>query len=87
MAGIGLVEPAYRRFRVDPRRGGGLTWAEAVHDSPYGRIESSWQEDGATFRLTVTVPPGTAAEVVMPDGSRRDQGPGSQSYDCPLPIP
>jgi alpha-L-rhamnosidase len=87
VAGIQLVEPAYRRFRVEPRRGGGLTWAEAVHDSPYGRIGSSWHEDGTAFGLTVTVPPGTVAEVVMPDGSHRDQGPGTQSYDCPLPIP
>jgi alpha-L-rhamnosidase len=87
VAGIQLVGPAYRRFRVEPRRGGGLTWAEAVHDSPYGRIESSWHEDDTTFRLTVTVPPGTVADVVMPDGSRRDQGPGSQSYDCSLPLP
>ncbi len=39
--------PAYRRFRVAPRPGGGLTWAEAVHDSPYGRIESAWHIDGS----------------------------------------
>ena len=87
VAGIQLVEPAYRRFLVEPRRGGGLTWAEAVHDSPYGRIESSWHEDGATFRLTVTVPPGTVADVVLPDGSRRSQDPGTQTYECPQPLP
>ena len=46
-AGIELVEPAYRRFRVRPRPGGGLTSAEAAHESPYGRIESAWRiEDG-----------------------------------------
>jgi len=82
-----LLEPAYRRFRVEPRRGGGLSWAEAVHDSPFGRLESSWHDDGEAFRLTVTVPPGTTAEVVLPDGSRRDQPPGSQTYECTLPVP
>jgi alpha-L-rhamnosidase len=87
VAGIQLTDPAYRRFRVETRRGGGVTWAEALHDSPYGRIESSWHEDGTTFRLTVTVPPGTVADVVMPDGSCRDQGPGSQTYACLLPLP
>ena len=47
VAGIELLDdgPAYRHFRVQPRIGGGLTWAEAVHDSPYGRIESSWHLD------------------------------------------
>jgi alpha-L-rhamnosidase len=83
VAGIALLDghPAYRRFRVEPRPGGGLTWAEAVHDSPYGRIESSWHADGPTLHLTVTAPPGTVAEVVLPDGSVRDQGPGTQTYE------
>ena len=40
-----------------------MTWAEAVHDSPYGRIESSWRVIDDTFRLTTTVPPGTSAEI------------------------
>jgi alpha-L-rhamnosidase len=89
-AGIQLVDdgPAYRRFRVAPRPGGGLRWAEAVHDSPYGRIESSWRRAGGQFHLTVTVAPGTAAEVVLPDGTRADAGPGIHTYGCrdsPLP--
>ncbi len=86
VAGITLLDghPAYRRFRVEPRPGGGLTWAEAVHDSPYGRIESAWHIRRSRLRLTVTVPAGTEAEVVLPDGSRRDQGPGTATYDCEL---
>ena len=82
-AGITLLDghPAYRRFRVEPRPGGGITWAEAVHDSPYGRIESSWHAAGSGIRLTVTAPPGTVAEVVLPDGSRHDQGPGTVTYE------
>ena len=62
--------PGYQRFRIAPQPGGGLTWAEAVHDSPYGRIESSWRIEGESFRLTVVVPPGTTAEVLLPDGTR-----------------
>jgi alpha-L-rhamnosidase len=84
IAGIEIVDPGYRRFRVEPRRGGGLTWCEAVHDSPYGRVESTWHDDGATFRLTVTVPPGATAEVGLPDQSRRSQSPGTATYECPV---
>jgi alpha-L-rhamnosidase len=82
-AGIQLLDegPAYRRFRVAPRPGGGLTWAEAVHDSPYGRIESSWRLDSGRYRLTVTVPPGTTAEVALPDGARADAGPGRWTFE------
>ena len=84
VAGIRLLDdaPAYRRFRIEPRPGGGLRWAEAVHDCPFGRIESSWHLDGGRFRLTVTVPPGTTAEVVLPDGTRHEQRPGTATHRC-----
>jgi alpha-L-rhamnosidase len=83
IAGIKLLDghPGYRRFRIEPRIGGDLTWAEAVHDCPYGRIESSWRlrADGSPV-LTVTVPPGTIAEVVRPDGTLLEQAPGTVTY-------
>jgi len=71
VAGIRLLDgaPAYRHFRVQAHPGGGITWAKAEHDSPYGRIESSWRIDGDTFELAVSVPPGTTADIVLPDGT------------------
>jgi alpha-L-rhamnosidase len=73
-------EPAYRTFRIAPQPGGGLTSAEAAFDSPYGRIESSWRLDGDAFRLVLTVPPGTSAEVVLPDGAQHRAGPGLTEF-------
>jgi alpha-L-rhamnosidase len=83
-AGIELVEPAYRRFRVRPRPGGGLTHAEAVHESPYGRIESAWRIDDGVLHLRVVVPPGTEAEVVLPSGATTVAVPGEHTYTSPL---
>ncbi len=70
VAGLQAVEPGYRRFRVAPRPGGGLTWAEAQHESPYGLIDVRWERTGVDDRLTVdiTVPPGTTADVMLPNG-------------------
>ncbi len=76
-------EPAYRRFRIHPHPGGGLTWAEATLESPYGRIESRWQLCAGALELTMLVPAGTSAEVVLPDGTRRSAGPGRHRYTCP----
>jgi alpha-L-rhamnosidase len=83
-AGIELVEPGYRRFRVQPRPGGGLTSAEAAHESPYGRIESAWRLDGDLFDLRVVVPAGTEATVVLPDGTTTTAGPGEHRSTCPV---
>jgi alpha-L-rhamnosidase len=61
-------EPGYRHFRIAPRPGGGLSWASGTHDSPHGRIESTWTIVGDAMRLVVRVPPGTTADVLLPDG-------------------
>jgi hypothetical protein len=86
VAGIELPDddaaPAYRRFRIRPRPGGGLTSASAAHDSPYGRIESAWEITGSFFDLRIRVPAGTQAEVVLPDGRTRTAGPGAHRYSC-----
>jgi alpha-L-rhamnosidase len=84
-AGISLLEPAYRRFRISPRPGGGLTSAEAAHESPYGRISSAWRVDGDRFELRVVVPAGTEAEVVLPDGRTGTAGPGQHTFTCTVP--
>ena len=87
VAGIRLLDgaPGYRRFRVEPRPGGGITWARARHDSPYGRIESAWRLDGGELELSLAVPPGTTAEVALPDGSRRTVAPGRHTLRGPVP--
>ena len=75
---------AYRRFRVEPTPGGGITSAEAELDSPRGRIRSAWRISDGEMRLEVTVPPGTAATVVLPDGTERTQPPGTAEHRCPI---
>ena len=88
IAGIDLLdddrEPAYRRFRIRPRPGGGLTSASASHDSPYGHIASAWKVSGDTMLLRVTVSAGTRAEVVLPDGRSETAGPGVHHYTSTL---
>jgi alpha-L-rhamnosidase len=81
-AGIELIEPAYRRFRIQPRPGGGLTHAEAAHESPYGRIRSAWRIEDGVLDLSVVVPAGTFAEVVLPDGTAATAGPGHHTFSC-----
>ncbi|MEZ0447529.1 family 78 glycoside hydrolase catalytic domain [Cellulomonas sp. ICMP 17802] len=77
VAGLEPTAPGYRALRVRPVPGGGLTWATLRHDSPFGPIEVAWRIEGGGFELDVQVPPGTSAELVLPDGSRETVGPGA----------
>ena len=76
VAGLAPIEPGYRTFRVQPRPGGGLTWAHAAHESPCGRIEVHWSVADGRFDLSVSVPPGTTAVAVLPDGGTHPLAPG-----------
>ncbi|WP_336208850.1 family 78 glycoside hydrolase catalytic domain [Nonomuraea sp. LPB2021202275-12-8] len=81
VAGLAPAADGYRRLRVAPRPGGGLTHASAEHDTPYGRASVSWTRAAGLLTVTATVPPGTAAEVDLtgvPPGRATD-GPGPEA--------
>ena len=65
-AGIVPLEPGYRRFAIRPVPEARLDWAEATHDSPYGRIRSAWRRTDDGIVLDIEVPPGTVCEVTPP---------------------
>ncbi len=77
VAGLQIVEPGYRRFRVAPRPGGALTQARTHHESPHGRIEVAWELEGDGGHLEVVVPAGTEADLDLPDGSHEALAPGT----------
>lgn len=83
LGGLAPAAPGYRRIRVAPQPGGGVTWARTAHDTPYGRAEVSWELTGTELRLEVTVPPGTTAEVTPPGGAPRVVGSGHHVLVCP----
>ncbi|HSD32762.1 MAG TPA: alpha-L-rhamnosidase C-terminal domain-containing protein, partial [Gemmatimonadales bacterium] len=57
--------PGYRKARIAPHPGAGLTHARASLETPYGTLASAWRRDGRQFVLEVTVPPNTSAEVTL----------------------
>jgi alpha-L-rhamnosidase len=64
--------PGYRRSRIAPRLGAGLTSATTSLETVYGTLSSSWKRDGQRFVLDLTVPANTSAEVTLWD-ARLDQ--------------
>lgn len=66
IAGLDPIEPGYRRVRIAPTPGGGLTSASAKYDSGYGEIAVSWTRADGSFQLDLRVPVGVTAEVHLP---------------------
>lgn len=67
-AGIGqdAESAGYSRLRIAPRIEGTLAKVSASYETPRGRVSSSWVRDGDEIALTVEVPPGNPATVVLP---------------------
>jgi alpha-L-rhamnosidase len=60
--------PGWKRFRIAPQPGGGLTHAKGSVMTPHGLASSGWQLENNELKLAVTIPPNTEAEVVLPTG-------------------
>lgn len=82
IAGLEPTSAGYKTFRVKPVLGEGISWAKASTRTPYGVAASSWTLDalGTQMKLTVTVPVGTEAEVVLPDGSNHTVHSGTHTF-------
>ncbi|MDD4101753.1 MAG: alpha-L-rhamnosidase C-terminal domain-containing protein [Kiritimatiellae bacterium] len=68
LLGVTPCEPGYRRFRVRPQPVNTVRWAKGLVPTPHGPIRCEWELDGATFNLSLSVPKGTQADIVLPAG-------------------
>ena len=65
VGGISFAEPGYKKVRIAPIPGEGITWAKTSYESPYGKISVDWKTEGSAFELNFTVPSNTTAEVLV----------------------
>ncbi|MEV7631949.1 family 78 glycoside hydrolase catalytic domain [Microbacterium sp. NPDC089318] len=73
----------FRRFRIRPKHCGGLRWVRARHKTRFGFIRSSWEiRNESEFSLEVEIPPGTEAEVELPDGTLHTVAEGVHRFRC-----
>ncbi|MFK4271753.1 family 78 glycoside hydrolase catalytic domain [Streptomyces milbemycinicus] len=79
VGGIAPTAAGYRTIAYRPRPGGGITWANTRHETPYGTAALSWEltADGMTAR--VTVPDGCRGRVDLPGREPLDLGPGDHT--------
>lgn len=68
LAGIDLKTTAFKKIIIHPQPAKGITNAQAEYVSIYGKICSSWSVSKGIFKLDVSIPPNTTAEIVLPQG-------------------
>lgn len=83
LAGLTATAPGWRTLRFQPYIHGGLRFARAAHDTPYGRASISWQLDGDQADIELVVPTGTSAELVHPDGKNEPLTSGTHHRRVP----
>jgi alpha-L-rhamnosidase len=71
----------YRRLLIAPAVEGDLTHVSGSYRTPYGEVRTAWTKKGGGIELTVTVPPGSTAEVHVPgSGAVHQVGSGTWTF-------
>lgn len=72
-----VAEPGFKHFYIMPEINEVWSYAKGAYESPYGRIEVSWerQEDGG-YAYQLTVPANTTATVILQGRDRMELGSG-----------
>jgi alpha-L-rhamnosidase len=76
VGGITPTSPGYRTILFQVRPGGGITWADTRHETPYGTAALSWRLTSQEVTSHVTVPPGCRGTVKLPGRTLFELGPG-----------
>lgn len=79
VGGLEAIEPGYRRARIAPVPGGGLTHTTLTHDTVHGRISVCWRIVEGTMAVEVALPAGPAGRVLT-------VGAGRHHWEYQMPV-
>lgn len=68
--GVEPTAPGYATFSVRPQPTREVRWAKGVLPTPHGPVAVSWALTNDLFRLSLAVPKGTCADILLPKGGR-----------------
>ena len=64
-------DPGYSTVVMAPVPGGGVTWARARIETPYGATSISWTCEDSSLLVDLHIPPGARGRFIKPPGSWR----------------
>ena len=82
ICGVNIAEggAGYRTMLLTPHPIRRLGFAKCALDTVRGRVESHWYYSGDRVNFEFTVPAGTEATILLPDGRRETVTGGSYYY-------
>ncbi|KAF5014614.1 hypothetical protein F66182_14335, partial [Fusarium sp. NRRL 66182] len=86
VGGINSIN-GWKTIQVRPVPGGGLDYCAVHFEGPYGLVECRWEITRDIFKLRLSIPPNTMAEIELPpqvievETPRFSIGSGSYSFD------
>ena len=86
IGGLAPLEPGYRRVRLAPRPGGGISWASTSLETSHGLVTSQWRLDDGVLSLDVVLPPGVTG-VVSVEGHPDTEVSGTTRVVRPRDVP
>ena len=77
----GIRVAGENKFVISPIPGGAIGFAKATYQSPYGKVESSWEKTETGCSFSITIPANTDATIVLPNGKEHTVGSGIHICD------
>lgn len=62
-------EPGFKHILLEPKPGGGLTFAEGSYTGAYGKIGVKWEQTEKGYRYLFLIPANTTATLTLPAGT------------------
>jgi alpha-L-rhamnosidase len=87
VAGLAPLAPGYRALLVAPHPLPGLDWAQAEHETPYGRASVRWEAVDGSVMVQAVVPPNTTATIRLPGQPEVFVASGRHEWKIPDPRP
>ncbi|WP_229726977.1 alpha-L-rhamnosidase [Sphingomonas alpina] len=85
IGGIAPLSAVDGRYRVAPRPGGGVSWAETAWETRQGLLRVRWDLDAGELRVQVNVPEGASVELALPGRDAELLGAGSHERVQAIP--
>ena len=82
--GVEPLEGGYKKVLIKPLLSSGLTSVQGETISPYGPIKVDWTKQEGSFNIRISIPFGSTAQLVLPNGETKEFGSGDYQESVSL---